>query len=84
MNVGVVVDRKQIRRTIQPAPYQCPGRQDPMMIIDDIDVLAANDVVAEQICQGHEIALRAFLICQQDNTPPIARESTLFVRLGQN
>ena len=67
-----------------PAPYQCPGRQDPMMIIDDIDVLAANDVVAEQICQGHEIALRAFLICQQGNTPPIARESTLFVRLGQN
>jgi hypothetical protein len=55
-----------------------------MMIIDDIDVLAANDVVAEQICQGHEIALRAFLICQQGNTPPIARESTLFIRLGQN
>ncbi len=84
MNVGVVVDRKQIRRTIQPAPYQFPGRQDPMMIIDDIDVLAANDVVAEQICQGHEIALRAFPICQQGNTPPIARESALFVRLGQN
>ena len=84
MNVGVVVDRNQIRRTIQPAPYQCPSRQDPMMIIDDIDVLAANDVVAEQIREGHEIARRAFLICQQGDTPPIARESTLFVRLGQN
>lgn len=42
VNVGVVVDRDQIRRPVQTAPYQCPGRQYVMMLINDVDVFSAD------------------------------------------
>ena len=42
VDVGVVVDRNQVRRLPQPAAYQCPGRQCVMVVINDVDIFPVD------------------------------------------